>query len=64
MRFEVLRSYMSVDVYHVEAESEAEAIRKAKEGEGHVKTYDGDYDADISVEPLEALAEIEKEGAA
>ena len=52
-KFEVLRSYTSVDVYHIEAENEAEAIRKAQQGEGHVKTYDGDYDDAVTVQPLE-----------
>ena len=51
--FEVLRSYTSVDVYHVEAATEEEALRKAKSGEGHVKTYDGDYDDEVTVSLLE-----------
>ena len=53
MQFEVLRSYTAVEVYHIEAENEAEAIRKAQQGEGHVKTYDGDYDDAVTVEALE-----------
>lgn len=53
LKFEVLRSYTVVDVYHIEAENEAEAIRKAQQGEGHVKTYDGDYDDDVTVEALD-----------
>lgn len=51
--FEVLRSYTSVDVYHVEAATEEDALRKAESGEGHVKTYDGDYDDEVTVSLLE-----------
>ena len=51
--FEVLRSYTSVDVYHVEAATEEDALRKAESGEGHVKTYDGDYDDEVTVSLLD-----------
>ena len=51
--FEVLRSYTTVDVYHVEAATEEDALRMAKSGEGHVKTYDGDYDDEVTVSLLE-----------
>ena len=51
--FEVLRSYTSVDVYHVEAATEEDALRKAESGEGHVKTYDEDYDFEVTVSLLE-----------
>ena len=51
--FEVLRSYSVVDVYHIEAATEEDAIRKAESGEGHVKTYDGHYDDEVTVSLLE-----------
>ena len=51
--FEVLRSYTVVDVYHIEAATEEDALRKAESGEGHVKTYDGDYDDEVTVSLLE-----------
>jgi len=47
--FEVTRSYTSCDIYRVEAENEADAYRKAKRGEGHIKTYDGDYDDAVDI---------------
>ena len=51
--FEVLRSYASVDVYHIEAATEEDALRKAESGEGHVKTYDGDDDLEVTISLLE-----------
>ena len=54
--FEVLRSYTVVDVYHIEAATEEDALRKAESGEGHVKTYDGDHDDEVTVSLLEQEA--------
>lgn len=63
--YEVLTSYMSVEVHHVKANNEDEALEIFKDGESnHMKTYDGDYDDLIQVSCNEgpwSLAEYTEE---
>ena len=51
-RYIVIRSYRACAVYEVEAATEVEATRLAMEGEGYVKTYDGDWDEAVTTEQL------------
>ena len=48
--YEVLTSYMSVEVHHVKANNEEEALKQFRNGKSNrMKTYDGDYDDLIQV---------------
>jgi len=50
-KFTVLRSYTVVESYEVEAPNEDEAVRMAVvEKEGYTKSYDGEYDKEVTVE--------------
>ena len=43
--YEILTSYMSVEVHHVKANNEDEALKQFHDGESrHIKTYDDEYD--------------------
>jgi hypothetical protein len=43
--YEILTSYMSVEVHHVKANNEDEALKQFHNGESrHSKTYDDEYD--------------------
>jgi hypothetical protein len=52
-RYQVTRSYIACAVYEVDADTEIEATRLAMQGEGYVKTYDGDWDEAVTTEQLE-----------
>jgi len=54
-KFEVMRHYTCTAVYEVEADDEEHAYKLARQGEGHLKTYDSDTDDDYEV--LEILVE-------
>jgi|TARA_B110000208_G_C11500452_1_gene333006 hypothetical protein len=63
--YEVLTSYMSVEVHHVKANNEEEALKQFHNGESrHSKTYDDEYDDLVQVSYDEgpwSLAEYTKE---
>lgn len=62
--YEVLKSYSTVEVYHVKAKDENEAVELVDEQSRHYKSYDGDYDDLVQVYHNEGpweLAEYIKE---
>ena len=52
-KYEVLHSYTTVEVHIVPAENEDQAKELAMAGEYFYKTYDGDYDDEITVIQIE-----------
>jgi len=52
-KYEVTRYYTVADVYHVEADNEDEAYKKACDGEySYHKSYDSDEDDNYYVEEM------------
>lgn len=52
-KYEVTRSYLVSQVAVIEAENANQARIIAMNWDGHWKEYDGDYDADITVEEID-----------
>ena len=52
-KFEVARSYIVTEVCTLEAENANQARIIAMNWDGHWKEYDGDYDAEITVEQVD-----------
>ena len=52
-KYEVTRSYTVSQVARLEAENANQARIIAMNWDGHWKEYDGDYDADITVEEID-----------
>ena len=52
-KYEVTRSYLVSQVAVIEAENSNQARIIAMNWDGHWKEYDGDYDADITVEEID-----------
>lgn len=51
-KYEVTRSYTVAEVATLEAENANQARIIAMNWDGHWKEYDGDYDAEITVEEI------------
>ena len=49
MKYEILRSFDTVEVWHVEASNEDEAIEIFLDKGVHHRTFDGPYDDSVSV---------------
>lgn len=51
-KYTVLRSYLMVEVHQVEAADEEQAVDAVVNGneDTYVKSYDGEYDGDLTVE--------------
>ena len=49
MKYEVMRSFDTVEIWHVEASSEEEAIETFLDKGVHHRTFDGPYDDSIAV---------------
>ena len=52
-RYQVTRSYIACAVYEVDAYNGIEGTRLARQGEGDVNAYDGDWDEAVAMEQLE-----------
>jgi len=52
-KYEVLQGYSMVEVHIVPAENEDQAKELAMTGEYFHKTYDGDYDDELTVTQIE-----------
>ena len=52
-KYEVLKSYDVVEVHHIIADNEDEAIQKVWESFTPVRTFDSDYDDSVSVTEIE-----------
>ena len=52
-KYEVLQGYSMVEVHIVPAENEDQAKELAMTGEYFYKTYDGDYDDELTVTQIE-----------
>lgn len=53
MKYEVIRSFDTVEIWHVEASSEEEAMKTFLDKGVHHRTFDGPYDDSVSVSEME-----------